>query len=288
MDTLTGEAAASFLRMHAVRLSSGAALVGILLFLFLGVDATQQGVLFVLLAPLLVGVAVSAISADGMTDWINNWEQTFRSKRDKAREKEGKFARFFRRPFWGGSLKLWTATDGLSSAHVRAGLRMAVALYFWAVMIFLLAITAYITVAIVVLIFMVAIAYKIYEFSQTGGRTTVRYDNSGRTLGTSRQTTDWLGKPKTETFDASGKKVGESKPTQDWLGRPKVEHFDDKGAKTGESKPTEDWLGRPKTEHFDEAGHKTGESRPTEDWLGRPKVEHFDERGAKAGETKPS
>jgi hypothetical protein len=61
--------------------------------------------------------------------------------------------------------------------------------------------------------------------------------------GTTKKTTDWLGREKEEHFDSSGNKIGETRFTKDWTGKTVQEHFNEDGEETGTTKAGSDWLG---------------------------------------------
>jgi hypothetical protein len=105
-------------------------------------------------------------------------------------------------------------------------------------------------------------------------------------VGTTKKTTDWLGREKEIHYDDGGSKVGETRFTTDWRGRPVQEHFDDEGTKTGETKAGKDWLGRDRAEHYDNEKQRVGTSRNENDWLGRPVQRHYDTGANKVGETR--
>jgi hypothetical protein len=102
----------------------------------------------------------------------------------------------------------------------------------------------------------------------------VHYDDRGNKVGETRFTTDWLGKSVQEHVDAEGKKTGETRAGKDWLGRDRAEHYDNEKQRVGTSRDENDWLGRPVQSHHDGSGVRVGKTRRTEDWLGRPFKRH--------------
>lgn len=287
MAANTREQIVMFLREHQTQLLAGVVALGIVGFVWKA-DAGSQTLVFWIALPLLVGALLPIVSSAEVTGKVEGWEQSFENAFQKASRKDGKFARYFQRPLFRGSSYLWRITQPLPNSHVRAGVRMALALYFWLTMIALLFVAAYVIIAVVVLIVILAIVGWILSLQDgrrsggysrtirtfTGRRKQEHYDSSGEKVGESIATTTLLGSPKTEHFDTSGNRVGESRPNTTWTGEPKVEHFDASSNKTGESRPNTTLLGEPIAEHFDEAGHKTGESRERKTLLGETVVEH--------------
>jgi hypothetical protein len=106
--------------------------------------------------------------------------------------------------------------------------------------------------------------------------------------GTTKKTTDWLGREKEEHFDSSGNKIGETRFTKDWTGKTVQEHFNEEGEETGTTKAGSDWLGNARAEHFDQDGNRIGTSRDGTTWTGRPVQDHYDVDGQRVGRTQRS
>jgi hypothetical protein len=250
-----------------------------ILFLWFAYRSRNDGIIPLLLTPLILGAAVTALRLHAVSRSVNSIENWLNSGSARAAARQGKFARFFQRPFFAVCLAIWRWTTALPDPHLRAGVRLSALIFFCAIAITLLATAAYILVAIVVMLAIFALCLWLFllwagsESSETRTQVT-------------RYTTDWFGRPKQEHFDKSGNKVGESKPTNDWLGRPKMVHTDAAGNVVGESSPDTDWLGNPKTVHKDAEGNVTGESRLDTDWLGQPKTVHTDAEGNVNGESR--
>jgi hypothetical protein len=255
--------------------------------------STSPGAWALLLAPTWIGVILPLIRSSNLTFRVERWEERLVVGYARATGKTGKFARYFTKPLYGGSLFIWRKTQPVGDAHLRAGIRVAALLYFATLMISLMVFVGYIIIAIVVGIAIIlfaiwALSRGLTENLERESRGSSHYGGDlQRRLKLSRSATDFLGQPKMEHFDEHGRKIAETRPGRDFIGSPIEEHFDHTGRKIGESRPTTDFLGDPKTEHFDGSGQKTGESRTTTDFLGSPKVEHFDERGKKTGESRP-
>ncbi|MBZ5726476.1 MAG: hypothetical protein LAP87_15930 [Acidobacteriia bacterium] len=257
----------------------GAAGLAIVLLFWFAYQNQYNGSALLVLAPLIAGAFVTALrlsEVSGAVDSVENW---LKAGSARAASRQGKFARFFQRPFFGASLAIWHWTAPIRDAHLRAGVRVTAFIFVSGIAVTLLVMAVYIIVAIVVLMLTIAIIGWALSLSGNSG-------SSGRVVRVTRYSSDWLGRPKQEHFDNTGEKVGESKPDTDWLGRPKMVHTDAQGNKTGESKPDRDWLGNPKTVHTDAAGNKNGESKPDTDWLGGPKTVHTDAEGNVIGESR--
>lgn len=250
-----------------------------ILLIWLAFHVRNDGALPLLLAPLIVGAAITALRLPAVSGLVNSIETWLRAGSARAAARQGKFARFLQQPFFAVCLAIWRCTTGVPDPHLRAGVRIAALILFCAVTLTLLVTVAYILIAIVVAVAILALCLWIFAMWAGSG-------SSGSRTGVTRYTTDWFGRPKREHFDDSGHKVGESKSDTDWLGRPTMVHTDAEGNVVGESKPDTDWLGNPKTVHSDAEGNVTGESRPDADWLGQPKTVHTDADGNVTGESR--
>ena len=236
----------------------------------------NEGGAMLLLAPLIVGAVIVTLRLPAISGAVNAIENWLRAGSVKASARQGKFARFFQRPFFGFCLAIWRWTTRISDIHIRAGVRVTALIFVCGIAVTLLVMAAYIIVAIVVIVAAFAILGWVLSLS----------GNSRKVKTVTRYTTDWVGQPKQEHFDDSGKKVGESRPEKDWLGQPKLVHKDAEGKVIGESRPDTDWLGQPKLVHKDAEGNVVGESRPETDLLGQPTTVHTDAEGKVTGESR--
>lgn len=239
----------------------------------------SDGGVLLLVVPLIMGAAITALRLPEVSGKVNSVENWLQRGSAKATECQGKFARFFQRPFFGSSLAIWRWTASIPDVHVRAGVRISTLMFVSGIAVMLLVMTIYVIVVIAVLLMGLALFVWILSLSD-GSR------SSGREIQVTRNTTDWFGRPKQEHFDGSGQKVGETRPDTDWFGRPKTVNTDAHGNIVGESKPDTDWLCNPRTVHTDTEGNVTGESRPDTDWLGQPKTVHSDAEGNIVGESR--
>jgi len=252
----------------------GAGLIIALLLWFAYRNRYDGGVL-ILLVPLMIGAVITALRLTPVSATVNSIENWLRRGSARAAAREGKFARFFQRPFFGSCLAIWRWTTPISDVHLRAGVRATTLIFVCGIAINLIVIALYVIVVIAVIVIGFAIFFWILSLSGQGERKVV-----------TRHTTDWFGRPKQEHFDASGRKVGESVADTDWLGNPKMVNKDASGNIVGESRPDTDWLGNPKTVHTDADGTRIGESLPDTDWLGTPTTVHKDADGNVIGESR--
>ena len=250
-----------------------------ILLLWLAYRARNNGVLSLLIAPLIVGAAIATLRLPAVSGRVNSIDNWLRAGSASAAARQGKFARFLQQPFFAICLAIWRWTDAITDPHLRAGVRLAAMILFCAIAITLLITAAYILIAIVAALAVLALC--LWIFAMWAGS-----DSSGNRTTITRYTTDWFGRPKQEHFDNSGHKVGESKPDTDWLGRPKMVHTNADGSVVGESKPDTDWLGHPKTVHTDAEGNVVSESKPDTDWIGQPKTVHTDADDNVTGESR--
>jgi len=252
----------------------GAGLIIALFFWFVYRNRYDGGIL-ILLAPLITGAAITSLRLTRVSGTVNSIENWLKRGSARAAERDGKFARFFQRPFFGSCLAIWRWTARIPDVHLRAGVRATTLIFVCGIAINVILIALYVVVVVAVIVIGFAIVLWILSLSNQGERKVV-----------TRYTTDWFGRPKQEHFDETGKKVGESRPDTDWLGQPKMVHEDAQGNVVGESKPDTDWLGNPKTVHTDAEGTRIGESVPDTDWLGAPKTVHTDADGNVIGESR--
>ncbi len=253
----------------------GGAGIIIALLLWFAYRNRYDGGVLILLAPFMIGAVIAALRLTPVSAKVNSIENWLKRGAAKATEREGKFARFVQRPFFGSCLAIWRWTTPIPDVHLRAGVRAATLIFVCGIAINLIVIALYVIVVIAVIVIGFAIFFWILSLSSQGERKVV-----------TRHTTDWFGRPKQEHFDASGRKVGESVSDTDWLGNPKMVNKDASGNIVGESKPDTDWLGNPKTVHTDADGTRIGESVPDTDWLGTPTTVHKDADGNVIGESR--
>jgi hypothetical protein len=253
----------------------GAAGIALALLFWLAYRNRGDGGALILLAPFLIGTGIVLLRVVPVSKAVNSLENRLRRGADKAKEREGKFARFFQRPFFTSCLAIWRWTARIHDEHLRAGVRATTLIFVCGIAVNVLLIAIYIVIAIAVLVIGFMIFMWVLSLSGSGERKVV-----------TRYTTDWLGRSKQEHFDDSGTKIGESIADTDWLGNPKMVNKDGHGNVIGESRPDTDWLGNPKIVHTDADGHLTGESRPDTDLLGNPKTVHTDADGNVVGESR--
>jgi len=134
----------------------GAALLATGLLVLLVVEGWSWPLLIVL-GPAVAGAVLAAVANDALTGWVDRWERTFERLSVWSRSRQTKVAVYFGRPAAGGSRWLWNRTIGIGNGSTRSGVRLAFALYFWAIMIALLAAAAYIVIGIVCLFLMISV-----------------------------------------------------------------------------------------------------------------------------------
>lgn len=274
--------------------SAGLLLGGVSILLY----SRTEGLWLAILLPVFAGLVLPLMQVRTWSERFDRWERGFAARRAKANSKDGKFARFVQRPFYLCILGIWRVSRPIKNTHIRAGVRVVLSLYFLALFSFIMMISAYIVIAIVVLL--LAIAFMGWVLSLSGkssgpitgrrrrdwsGNEVVRYtDATGGVVGETHETVGIFGDPQQEHFDAQGRKTGESKRRTDLMGRETIVHFDREGQRTGISRDDTDVLGHPVTIHYDAAGDKTGESRERKDLLGNDIIERLDdEREGRGG-----
>jgi hypothetical protein len=136
------------------RLGSAVILLGLV---SLSVFSTSPGLIAVLV-PVALGSVLILISSEKLTVRLEQWEQSFENRGQRATEKGTKFAKFFSRPLWAGSKAIWKRTGAISQRHFRAGLRLTLLVYYFGLMIGILLVVGYVAsvvvIAIAVIVFM--------------------------------------------------------------------------------------------------------------------------------------
>lgn len=197
----------AFLNQHGVRLAA-AAVVLAALYLLARASPGAGAWSLLLWGPILAGAAVPLLSLPSCSDPVNDWRSYFVDGMAKARQKEGKYSRYFLRPLHAGSLLLWNRSEFIRDEHIRAGVRVAGICYFWGVMIFGLILVAYVIIAVVVLMIVLAIVAWFMEHSDSGTRTYKRSSSSPRppipVKGVLQKGTNWLNEQRAGRVDDKG------------------------------------------------------------------------------------
>jgi len=226
------------------------------------------------------------ISSGSLTVRIDQWEQTFEDRGQRAAAKGTKFARFFLRPLWGGSRAIWIKTVGVSQEHLRAGLRLTLLIYYFGLMIAVLAVVAYVSfvviVGIAVIVFMFWLLMK-YLTRNDPPDDTYDYPVQLTPQIAKSRIVEGLSGTRIVYEDKQGRKIGEGVEREGLMGK-YIEQRDVAGRKTGETREREGLLGDYE-QHTDREGHTVAESREREGFLG-PYTEHRDVDHNKIGESR--
>jgi hypothetical protein len=142
--------------VHRVRLAA-LAVAGAVAALIEGGDDASRFLRLIALGPTVIGACIPMASLEAVSDAINRWEQFFDDSLNKAKGRDGKFARYFLTPLHTGSLALWKSSESIRDPHVRAGIRLSALSYFWSFMLLVLVVAAYVIVAVVILIIVLAV-----------------------------------------------------------------------------------------------------------------------------------
>ena len=263
------------------RIIGGAILAAIGIYaLVVGIAMALPIIIFTL--PLIIGAVISLIASDELTDKTEAWGTSHDQRLDAARSATGTFARWFKRPLYGGFALLWRVTRPINYRHVRATLRVTGLLYFAGLMIYLLLMAVYIIVAFIIFGLIIWIVVKVAGWDNENEQvpTTSRLPILGG-AGRSVQRDGFFGKY-TEHINEDGEKVGESRERDGLFGK-YTEHTNQDGEKVGESRERDGFFGQ-YTEHTDEDGEKMGESRERDGFMGKY-TEHTNKDGEKVGES---
>ena len=108
------------------------------------------GGVLLIASPVLVGALFPLLRPDPATQWIASSEAALASRLATEKSKTGKFSRFFTRPLLAGTLWIWRVSEGVSDAHLRAGLRAAAGLAFGGMMLVLVLVVGYVLLMVAV------------------------------------------------------------------------------------------------------------------------------------------
>src|ERR1039458_2424200 len=130
----------------------GAAGLIIALLLWFAYRNRYDGGVLILLAPFMIGAVITALRLTRVSATVNSIENWLRSGSAKAAERDGKFARFFQRPFFGSCLAIWRWTARIPDVHLRAGVRATTLIFVCGIAINLIVIAFYVIVVIAVIV----------------------------------------------------------------------------------------------------------------------------------------
>jgi len=262
------------------RIIGGAILAAIAIYVLVAGAAVALPSIFLLL-PLMIGAVIMLISSDEVTGKTESWSESHEQGLDSARSSTGTFARWFKRPLYGGFALLWKATRNVDYRHVRAALRVTGLLYFAGLMIYLLIMAVYIVLALLFVGVILWIVIKVAGSNNNKVPTTSGLPFLGRSGRSVRR--EGLTGPYVEHYDEDGEKIGESREREGIFHR-YTEHTNKDGEKIGESQEREG-IFHDYVEHTDQDGEKTGESREREG-IFHDYTEHTNKDGDKVGESR--
>ncbi|MBZ5504847.1 MAG: hypothetical protein LAO78_05100 [Acidobacteriia bacterium] len=254
-----------------------------------------------LLGPSMIACIWPIVRQRPLTAWTERLEGKLHAGLERAEANGGKIAIYLFVPFFAGSLWMWTKTQRVRDAHIRAGLRAGAVLYLGALMCALGLLAAYLFVLAILMVLALIFAllalwavFYVLTHEERGSAPSrslwhgiarshvvkgwfgdtkvVHYSRDGRKVAETRRSTDWFGDEK-EVFSSHGKKIGERRRSTDFSGQTKWDEYVD-GEKVGESRTTKNWEGETVEEHFGRDGSKTGESRQHTDIFGDQTKKH--------------
>ena len=125
----------TFLYVHRIRIGGWLVLAACVAIVLNAAPNNQAGWL-ILLLPVAAATLLPIASQPSISDSLNGWGSAFDRRRAAARGRDGKFARYFSQPLFGGSVRIseWSESS-VADSHLRAGTRLGAILYLWAVMI---------------------------------------------------------------------------------------------------------------------------------------------------------
>lgn len=169
MNTTDSPAFADLLQTNRMRI---AALIVAISAIVAAAFAPDPAIVVLLIIPLVAGCAPQVVASESFSVWIDRWQATFQRIRDRGNT-GGPVGRYFLRPLGAGSSALWRRTAAVQSPHLRAGVRILVLGYFWAIMIALLAVALYVIIGIVITILLLVAVFWILGHVLGGGSPSV-------------------------------------------------------------------------------------------------------------------
>ncbi len=237
----------------------------------------ESGPLGLLLLPIAIGALVPLINLPNWIAKVEGLDSFLVSRRELAKGKSGKFARFFSAPLWSGSVVVHGITQRIPLENVRAATRLTLLIYYFGAFLAVAGFVAYISIAILIFIGIVIlvlwIVFKVWlgDSSDSGAEKASGSWARLSSSGTTRHREGFMGlDPHVEYFDDKGNKVWEGRQKEGLLGLdPHMEYTDTTGRKIAEGREQEGLLGLdPHTEYTDTEGHKVAEGREREGILG--------------------
>jgi hypothetical protein len=146
-----------------------------------GYYTPRGGVMLLAAMPLMLGAMVAALRIPAIQAAVEGWGARFETRRARAAASRGKFARFVTRPVFALASRLWKMPSAVSDAHLRAGVRVAVLSYLFAVTAALLAAAAYIVIGLAIAVLLIAAFSWIVSFAN--GQSSPRFTSVRRPKG---------------------------------------------------------------------------------------------------------
>lgn len=247
------------------------------------------GLMFVLAAPLLAGLAVSLTKPRDALSLISRTDTWIAKRRDLHVAGGGWFKTWVLFPFYWGLSLVGRLTERVDDDFVRSGVKVSAYLYFVGLVAYLAVVVTIVIVAIVIFVLiLMAIGAAISQSDEREARS-VRWipasegdtsreregilenyvetrDVDGNVVSESRKREGFF-EDYVETRDVDGNVMGESRE-REGLFEKYTEHRDADGKVVGESSEREGLFGN-YTEHRDADGRVVGESREREGLFGK-------------------
>ncbi|MEX1185929.1 MAG: hypothetical protein WEA80_05010 [Gemmatimonadaceae bacterium] len=184
MQEPTAVSAASLVREHRSRILAALATV---VLIATAAFAGHSWSLILGLGPAIIGAMAATLQSDAVNRWVDSRQGLFQRVSAWSDSRSNKVAKYFAQPAGGGSAWLWTRTRNIPDPSARSGVRLAVALYFWAAMVALLAAVAYVVVAALLLILIIGLISWVMSMGSSSSS-----DDSTNTSRSSHQDDDLL------------------------------------------------------------------------------------------------
>lgn len=143
--------------------------------------AAERGLVAAFVSPVLLGALFPLGRWTDGTDRVNGLERYLEGSLAKAKAGTGKLELYFLRPLSAGTLGIWKRTARVADPHLRAGLRVMLALFFGALMLAALAIVGYVLLVVVIAVAVLAFTLKFvleYLSDSLGGKSSASPSDS--------------------------------------------------------------------------------------------------------------
>jgi hypothetical protein len=271
---------------------------------------TQENIILILIAvPTVIGAVIAIVNNEKVNGWVDSVDSWIKGRKEKAQSDNSK-ASYVTYPL------LWLAEHSGGRKFEHRGLKSAILVFQWFMLLYAVGFLLYVLTMIVIAILMVAAVVLLCYFLLKGvaghnkekdeqkaripevrrkmqdGRSEQRtnllghefvqyYDKQGNEVASSKVHADLLGNKYMQYYDKHGNEMGTSDLKSEFFGGQYIQSYDEQGNEIGTSEERERFLSRNRyTEHKDNAGKVTGTSEKREDIFGKGYTQHSSDNGS--------